>query len=337
MKINKETSQNFSTENNKIFNSKSQNNINYDNKTFNNNKTSNALNEFKKLLKETEKTTSLLNFQYKNNQNLMNKEDNEKYLNGNSKINDSNILYNDTTENGSEDLFEDNELNRLKISNDVLIKANIDLKNKNKILTNEINTYKNSSVYKNPYSQFDNNLNEFIQDLKTSLENAQMSNKELIETINNIQEDKKKLTNSNVQVLNNYENIKNEYEKIIKENSELKTSNEIKDNKIENLTINIENLKKNISQMDSMLLTNEKQINYLNTINNSNLITQKDSDEIILKLKETIQNLQNNNSNTNDENKNLNDKINQLNDNINNHLNDIENFKNKINENNKEI
>ena len=87
MKLNKESSQNISIENNQILNSKSQNNINDDINNIISNKTSNAINEFKKLLKETEKTTSLLNLQYKSNQNLINKDENEKYLNGNSKIN----------------------------------------------------------------------------------------------------------------------------------------------------------------------------------------------------------------------------------------------------------
>ena len=42
------------------------------------------------------------------------------------------------------------------MQNQLLKKANSVLKNQNKILSYEINSYKNSSVYKNPFSQYDN-------------------------------------------------------------------------------------------------------------------------------------------------------------------------------------
>ena len=201
------------------------------NKSINELKTKTILKEFKKLLKETEEATNSIN---KRNQTLNEEIDdfstNSNYMNNKTFM--SNLSLNDIkqTEDIASFVAED-EVTRLKISNEVLIKSNLDLKNKNKILQNEINQYKNSAIYKSPYTQFDNNLNEFIQDLKNSLDNAQISNNELQEIIKKVQESNEKLTNSNNDLIHSYEITKEEFERATKENSELKARNDIKEEK----------------------------------------------------------------------------------------------------------
>ena len=216
----------------------------------------------------------------------------------------------------------EDEVTRLKISNEVLIKSNLDLKNKNKILQNEINQYKNSAIYKSPYSQFDNNLNEFIQDLKNSLDNAQISNNELQEIIKKVQESNEKLTNSNNDLIHSYEITKEEFERATKENSELKARNDIKEEKNKELNNKINEMENIINDLQNDLLTKEKQIKLLQTMDNSSKLTQKDNEEIINNLKDTIENLQKNSQK-------YDLKINELNQNIEN-LED--NIKTKINE-----
>jgi chromosome segregation ATPase len=292
------------------------------NKSINELKTKTILKEFKKLLKETEEATNSIN---KRNQTLNEEIDdfstNSNYLNNKTFM--SNLSLNDIkqTEDIASFVAED-EVTRLKISNEVLIKSNLDLKNKNKILQNEINQYKNSAIYKSPYSQFDNNLNEFIQDLKNSLDNGQISNNELQEIIKKVQESNEKLTNSNNDLIHSYEITKEEFERATKENSELKARNDIKEEKNKELNNKINEMENIINDLQNDLLTKEKQIKLLQTMDNSSKLTQKDNEEIINNLKDTIENLQKNSQK-------YDLKINELNQNIEN-LED--NIKTKINE-----
>ena len=292
------------------------------NKSINELKTKTILKEFKKLLKETEEATNSIN---KRNQTLNEEIDdfstNSNYMNNKTFM--SNLSLNDIkqTEDIASFVAED-EVTRLKISNEVLIKSNLDLKNKNKILQNEINQYKNSAIYKSPYSQFDNNLNEFIQDLKNSLDNAQISNNELQEIIKKSIRINEKLTNSNNDLIHSYEITKEEFERATKENSELKARNDIKEEKNKELNNKINEMENIINDLQNDLLTKEKQIKLLQTMDNSSKLTQKDNEEIINNLKDTIENLQKNSQK-------YDLKINELNQNIEN-LED--NIKTKINE-----
>ena len=113
-----------------------------------------VLNDFKKTIQEAEKITSQIKFDSSSKYRITKQTFHE---NEPSEINH-------IEEPSTDSMTEDDLVSRLKISNEVLLKANIELKNKNKILTNEINQYKNSAIYKDPYSQYDTNLNEFIED-----------------------------------------------------------------------------------------------------------------------------------------------------------------------------
>ena len=265
-----------------------------------------VLNDFKKTIQEAEKITSQIKFDSSSKYRITKQTFHE---NEPSEINH-------IEEPSTDSMTEDDLVSRLKISNEVLLKANIELKNKNKILTNEINQYKNSAIYKDPYSQYDTNLNEFIEDLKRSLEQSQQSNSELQELVENTNKNCDNLSKSNAGLVKNFEICKNEYEKLTKDNSELKAFIQIRNKEIESLNQTINEQKDKIENMESMLLTNEKQINYLNTINSSNVQTQKDHENLIEQLKATIENLQKTNSNHFSNITELNSSIDQLNENL---------------------
>ena len=297
------------------------------NKSINELKTKTILKEFKKLLQETEEATNSIN---KRNQTL--NEEIDEFSNNTNYNNNKNFMTNLSLNDikQSQDIASfvaEDEVTRLKISNQVLLKANLDLKNKNKILLNEINQYKNSAIYKSPYTQFDNNLNAFIQDLKNSLDNAQMSNNELQEIVKNVQESNEKLTNSNHDLIHNYEITKEEFEKVTKENSELKTRNDIKETKYNELNNKVNDMENTINDLQKDLLVKEKQIKYLQTVENSNKLTLKDNDEVILNLKKTIENLQKNTKGTDDNINELNMKIENLEEEINKKIKEINGLK----------
>lgn len=265
-----------------------------------------VLNDFKKTIQEAEKITSQIKFDSSSKYRITKQTFHE---NEPSEINH-------IEEPSTDSMTEDDLVSRLKISNEVLLKANIELKNKNKILTNEINQYKNSAIYKDPYSQYDTNLNEFIEDLKRSLEQSQQSNSELQELVEKTNKNCDNLSKSNAGLVKNFEICKNEYEKLTKDNSELKAFIQIRNKEIESLNQTINEQKDKIENMESMLLTNEKQINYLNTINSSNVQTQKEHENLIEQLKATIENLQKTNSNHFSNITELNSSIDQLNENL---------------------
>ena len=297
------------------------------NKSINELKTKTILKEFKKLLQETEEATNSIN---KRNQTL--NEEIDEFSNNTNYNNNKNFMTNLSLNDikQSQDIASfvaEDEVTRLKISNQVLLKANLDLKNKNKILLNEINQYKNSAIYKSPYTQFDNNLNEFIQDLKNSLDNAQMSNNELQEIVKKVQESNEKLTNSNNDLIHNYEITKEEFEKVTKENSELKTRNDIKEVKNNELNNKVNEMENTINDLKNELLVKEKEIKYLQTVENSNKLTLKDNEEVILNLKKTIENLQKNSQGSDDNINELNMKIENLEDEIKKKIKEINGLK----------
>ena len=95
-----------------------------------------------------------------------------------------------------------NNISLLKIQNQVLTKFNLDLKNYNKCLKTELNSYKkktlgNLNFGDSAYSKNDFNLNNYIQTLKTSLNSSQESNLELQDLLKIVQE-KKNFWNNNM-------------------------------------------------------------------------------------------------------------------------------------------
>ena len=185
--------------------------------------TNNVLQDLKNTNAQTQKFIKgpLLN----NNINIKNNNLNIPYMNNNEintgDINDYDIMvpnknnfdkYNKYSNINqiNDNLYENNQINQfnqmpkmnidnislLKIQNQVLTKSNLDLKNYNKCLKAELNSYKkmtlgNLNFGDSPYSKNDFNLNNYIQTLKTSLNSSQESNIELQNLLKNVQEQKK--------------------------------------------------------------------------------------------------------------------------------------------------
>ena len=159
-----------------------------------------------------------------NNTNTINTKNNSNSMNKNNININNNINNNLNTNLINEDEFleEEDEFEKIKLQNQLLKKTNSVLKNQNKILSYEINSYKNSSVYKNPFSQYDKELNSFIQDLKTSLDNATQANHSLENMYAQSEKENNSLKEKNKQLLSNLNSIKNakkSSKKIRKQNS----------------------------------------------------------------------------------------------------------------------
>ena len=316
-------------------------------------KANQVINEFKKTLLEAEKMENELNKSKNsiktytgfgangnyiiNNTNILNQTNKENMTN-NSLLNTnnnskSNYINNNINEINEEEFLEDeNELEKLKIQNQILIKSNMALKNKNKILTHEINTYKNSSIYKNPFSQYDKDLNVFIQDLKNSLDNATQNNEELEKIITDKQNENKILKDKNQEVLENFELLKTECEKMTRENSELKVELENKLEEIINKDNDLKNFEKEVNNLNDIINNTQNQIEYLNSLQESNKISQKDNEDLILELKNTIENLQKINLDNNNEIIELKNKIEEYKNTINTKQNEINVLNENINE-----
>ena len=287
---------------NKKLVSKSYNNLNINIPEISNNskKANMIINEFKKTLLDPEKMDNEFN---------KSKYSMKTFSNGKSIINNRNTITN--LDNANTDIFNtisalkannnkdfnefsanEKNIEKLIIQNQILLKSNMILKNQNKILSHEINTYKNSSLYNNPYNQNDRNLNTFIQELKNCLDNATQNNEELENIITNTQEENQELSNKNKQLLSNFDLAKNECQKMAKENSELKVELENKNEEINNNESNIKELQKEINALNNVINENVNKINYLSNIQKSNKVTQKDNEDLIAELKSTIENLQ---------------------------------------------
>ena len=295
-----------------------------------------VINEFKKTLLEAEKIESELNksknslntcvignnttndlFNINNNLNLnqtntdINNTQNSFYTpnininnnnNNTQNTNNNNNYNNNTNLINEEDLTEEeDEIEKIKIQNQILLKTNSVLKKQNKILSYEINSYKNSSLYNNPFSQYDKELNTFIQDLKTSLENATQTNQSLENLLNKSEQENNTLKEKNKQLLSNLNKVKEECEKIVKENSQIKFELENKIEEINNKDENIKEMTQEINEYKSAINNSKNQIIYLNNIQESNKLSQKDNEDLISQLKETIENLQKLNLENNNE------------------------------------
>ena len=119
------------------------------------------------------------------------------------------------------------EIDRIRISNQVLNKSNLDLKNQNKIMQYEIEVLQNSNTNNfSPNSNFDHNMNNFIEGLKNSLNSCQMSNKELGDIIENLQKKNSDLSNESNLLREQSVIMKSEIETIKKKFCELKLINE---------------------------------------------------------------------------------------------------------------
>ena len=231
-------------------------------------------------------------------------------------------------------------INILKIQNQVLNKSNLDLKNYNRCLKEELNSYKKMTLgnvpnkYSNlPLSQFDDNINSYIETLKTSLNSSQMSNIELQELLKNVQAQKKDLEqqyealNQKIEECNLIINDGQGTEPKIEINNDYIEKCKALENENENIKQEIENLNQEI---ENQKLANENLEQIIDSMNKESY----DNEELLKNLKATIEKLKMQNKQGNkvnsqadlqisknnsimkmkqEEIKNLNEKINSLN------------------------
>lgn len=145
--------------------------------------------------------------------------------NNNSSINLDDIAneiqdyYNNTDYQAQQAKRIEEDIAKLKIANQVLMRSNVDLRNENKLLENEIATYKTSGLVdkhkmnnnKN-VTEYDVSLNAFLDNLKNSLSVNLEKNLYLMEQINELILQNQKLFEENMRLDNNYGNMVNQYE-----------------------------------------------------------------------------------------------------------------------------
>ena len=293
------------------------------------------LNEFKTLLKQTDYITSKIS-SFEPIEKTFSNRDNKLFYESKSpqmiaiennepeedNINDKDDLLDDSSVNLDEittelqnyykEQVEDNsrteahliksEINKLKLSNQVLTRSNLDLKNGNKILELEINSYKMGGKISRkeiPSTEYDTNLEKFIQNSKSTLLETINQNMNIIDEINLLQKNCQQINIQNINLLNEYnekikaiklrhrKNAENEitYQQNEKASEELERNNEILKGELEKRKIEL-----------SELLSKEEN---LNIINETNSKAKNDNDELLFQLKATIEKLTANNENNN--------------------------------------
>jgi chromosome segregation ATPase len=259
----------------------------------------------------------------------------------------------------------------LKTQNSVLNKSNLDLKNYNRCLQIELNSYKNKFPSNNlPLTQYDQNLSTYIDTLKTSLNTSQMTNMELnnifekvknenefllnenknfnenLEHFKNLKiEEKNEGNNINTDLINNINEIsdennliKEELEKILEE---IENQN-IKNNSLEQMiesynktNINGEEMLKKLKENISMLKIKNKEENKIHDEIeqkiNDNQINLKEKDEKVSLLNEKVKELNEELLNLKNENISLGNDLNQINNDFNEQKINIKKFENEIN------
>jgi chromosome segregation ATPase len=94
----------------------------------------------------------------------------------------------------------------------------------------------------------------------------------------------------------------------------------------------VKDMEKEIKNLNNIIINNNNQINYLNDIQESNKLSQKDNEDLILELKNTIENLQKVNSENSNEIIELKNKIEECNNNMDLKQNEINALNDNINE-----
>lgn len=192
------------------------------------------------------------------------------------------------------------EINKLKLSNQVLTRSNLDLRNNNKILELEINSYKTNTRLSNltnsfgknmPSTEYDNNLANFIQNSKTSLIDSINGNLYLIDQINTIQNQNKKLFEENLALVQNYNERIKEIENCNRKNAEIQITNEENEKAYEEIEKNNKILRETLGKLQLELAELESKENNLNLINESNMKTKNDNEELLFQLKTTYERL----------------------------------------------
>jgi hypothetical protein len=205
------------------------------------------------------------------------------------------------------------EIDRIRISNQVLNKSNLDLKNQNKILQYEIEVLQNSNTNNlGSHSNFDHNMNNFIEGLKNSLNSCQMSNKELGDIIENLQKKNSDLTNENNLLREQSVIMKSEIETIKKKFCELKLINENLQNDKSRIENDHNQLLLKLNEKEEKGNEDEEKISNLFLLIENYEKNKNDNLDVLENLKNTMEVLKKTNSEIEKEKSNLNNKIEEM-------------------------
>jgi len=224
---------------------------------------------------------------------------------------------------------EENE--RLKLSNAVLTKSNLELKNQIRILQIELSTSNpsNSELFSNRIEQ-DPQLSLLLQNLKSSLATSQSTNQDLTAMFEGLQKKNSDLTKENLIFKEQIDLANKELENFTKRFSDTRYS-------IDELTSEIRRIENEKSVLlihkndfeEKYKLADEKVENLI-SINESHIKCKNDNLEMIENLKHTIESLKRNNNEI-DFNKNqMQQKIEEVETVLNERSYNMENLQNKI-------
>ena len=202
-----------------------------------------------------------------------------------------------------------NEIEKYKLSNQVLTRSNLDLRNENKILEVEIGNYESlsSNLNKNNnsiFSQYDTSLQKFIISCKKSLKDSINHNLNIMDTITNLQLENQNLLKDNINLINNYNNKVIESENLNRKNAEIQIFNERNETHLNNLEKIKSDLDNELAQLKIQLGNLQSEENNLILLNEANEKRRNDNDDLINRLKKTIDKL-------NEENSSIASKVNE--------------------------
>ena len=202
-----------------------------------------------------------------------------------------------------------NEIEKYKLSNQVLTRSNLDLRNENKILEVEIGNYESQSNNLNKnnnsiFSQYDTSLQKFIISCKKSLKDSINDNLNIMDTITNLQLENQNLLKDNINLINNYNNKVIESENLNRKNAEIQIFNERNETHLNNLEKIKSDLDNELAQLKIQLGNLQSEENNLILLNEANEKRRNDNDDLINRLKKTIDKL-------NEENSSIASKVNE--------------------------
>ena len=202
-----------------------------------------------------------------------------------------------------------NEIEKYKLSNQVLTRSNLDLRNENKILEVEIGNYESQSNNLNKnnnsiFSQYDTSLQKFIISCKKSLKDSINDNLNIMDTITNLQLENQNLLKDNINLINNYNNKVIESENLNRKNAEIQIFNERNETHLNNLEKIKSDLDNELAQLKIQLGNLQSEENNLILLNEANEKRRNDNDDLINRLKKTIDKL-------NEENSSMSIKVNE--------------------------
>jgi chromosome segregation ATPase len=176
---------------------------------------------------------------------------------------------------------------RFKTTNHILNRSNLDLRNQIRLLQMELETYKNNAKFANGY--FDQNINEFIENMKNSLNTCQINNKEYEEVIEKLQKDNVSLMGEVNHFKEQADFTKRELEIMSKKLQELKI--DLEDTMHQNKSLSDEKifLEIQINEKENKLGELIEKINSLLKLNDNQSKNRGESNALIESLNGTIE------------------------------------------------